>query len=236
MSYNIITYCSKTYLPCLKQSINTWLNTGAQQIFVYSDGIPKLFSNEEVVVKNIFEPTKLRSVNCFRKAIALKHHMDNYKHLNIVLLDVDCFVFGELGSVFDDNFDIAVTCTKSPVKRKINDINAGVLFVKHSHLTEEFVDDWSEKAEDFRQSQSQDQEWLNRVVKKNKHLIVHVLDQKCYNHYPHINLPQNIANWINDIEKCDEIKIIHMAFGLWKSIELVNSIMKTRGENLAEYI
>lgn len=228
--FEIVTYCSNTYVPCLNKTIGSWISSGTKKIHIYTDKNSTCFDvscylNENIHVYAIQDPSNDRSINCKRKFYALENCLNHTEEQCVLLLDVDCFITGSLSSMCDEYVDIAVTTRKE--SKKSNDISAGFILVQKNKCTKQFMRELCRAIEND-DGPSADQSNLTRLLKQAKFLSDLHLDYKEYNFYPDTNSVGHITKWKKHIAQYSKsIKVIHFAHGLWKDTKLFNEILES---------
>lgn len=71
--YNIISYCSENYKDCFFFSIDSWINTNASKIFIYTDGWSLENFNEKVQFIPFFSKTENWVDNTSNKVLCVEH-------------------------------------------------------------------------------------------------------------------------------------------------------------------
>jgi len=227
--YDIVTYCSKNRFDAFSIFARSWLETNAANIHVYCDhGYCNWWSRWAKIGINVypcFSYCSSAEAGCARKAESLKIHVGQIPS-QFVLLDVDCLVRRDIEHVFDKDFDIAITVDprSRQVRRKCN-ISSGVIFVKNTLSTRDFVDEWVEK-QSVARGPCKDQSTLVKAIKRSSCGVVE-LSEDLYNCYPHTNAPYDISDWIHRVKHpmdLDQTKsghnhITHFAHSIWKKID-----------------
>lgn len=220
MKYHIVAYCSENYKSILRFVVPSWLHDDVQEVHVYTDDWAIPFSDSRIELITLFDKSTDVGVHCSRKAKALQHFCKKHpKTKNIILLDIDCYVIGELLTVFDNDFDIAPTIYDVPHRRRLNNVSSGVLFLKNNMKTRQFIDEWVKRQDgDREQTRCRDQRQLSKLLKKNGlNLNLYCLDYKIFNWHPMTANIGHIKQWKDKI--CHDCKILHFAFGLWNDIK-----------------
>ena len=76
MGYSIFTLCSENYLDAYHFSIDSWLETKADKITIYTD-FDLERKSERIEVLKYFEPSDDWLVNVGRKVTAAQHYLRN---------------------------------------------------------------------------------------------------------------------------------------------------------------
>ena len=107
MGYMIYSLCSANYRDAFDFVIDSWLASDAGHIRIYTDD--PSWKDDRVELKCMFEPSTDWLVNAARKSNATLDAVQTISAENIVFLDIDCLLTGDIGHVFEKDFDIAVT-------------------------------------------------------------------------------------------------------------------------------
>ena len=105
--YSIFTVCTNNYQDDNKFTCRSWVATRAAKIFIYTDNpsFPRYSSKVEIVP--YFSRNDDWLVNVGRKVIAAQDMVKRSPTDNMVFLDSDIFLCGDIAEVFNKSFDIA---------------------------------------------------------------------------------------------------------------------------------
>jgi hypothetical protein len=143
MSFSIVTYCSRNYKDAIDLTLDSWLGTQAEEIFVYCDWRWKTTRNRVVTVKLFDEETDWL-INCGRKVEVARHFCANTDRHNIVFLDSDCYLVRDISEIFNnDAFDLGVTRLEGRTA------TCGVWFARNCASVRTFMQEWLDLSENY---------------------------------------------------------------------------------------
>lgn len=237
INYNIVSYCSQSYLPILEKTINNWLRfDNIDNIYIFTD-FDYFYNNERVVRIKNFKSDYNFSVNCSRKVDSL-WQLINYPNENlnnILLLDVDCLIINDISEIFNYDFDICVTHYGLPNEIKTTkNISSGFLALKKNPKSIRFVTDWlDQQCQGIIKRPCIDQSSLTKLIKqysKNDQFKIGLVEAEIYNNHPWSSNRQDVDKWLEKIiQKKSEIKILHLCKGLIYSESILEFVHKNFG-------
>ena len=148
-NFEIFAYCSKNYEDAYNFVINSWTRpANVTKVTIYTDWDLKP-DNPKVEVINMFEESKSWIIGTGRRLDVIKHFSDRNKGQtkNILFLDIDCFIVGDVSEVFNRPFDIAITRLFCGEDYANKTATAGLWFAKLSSGYYNFIEDWFKRAE-----------------------------------------------------------------------------------------
>jgi len=98
-----------------------------------------------------------------RKVESLVHFWRDYDYDHVIFLDIDAYIIAELGGLFAQDFDVALTRFNRPKSH----VSSGLFFLKRNDRTSSFIDRWNQVQTRFK-----------RMNKHRKGRGGSVLDQK----------------------------------------------------------
>ncbi|KKM02884.1 hypothetical protein LCGC14_1779980 [marine sediment metagenome] len=227
MKYHLVAFCSHNYQHAMESSMPSWLASDAETINVYMDGWDTQ-AYTGVTTYPIFQPCNDRGVNCVRKSEALlRFCADNTDKRHVVMLDVDCYILGNLMDAFCvyGQFDVAVTVYKNlKQKHRLKNVSAGALFIRNTPQTRRFLRQWiMDQQSDCYQTPCRDQKCLSLLLHRNPlELNIKQLDYNIWNAHANPTVLKTDNNPMGWLENLDEhCRVLHLARGLWKNKELV---------------
>jgi hypothetical protein len=224
MFYDIVTYCSAHYTPRLEKTINSWSSqSSVKNIYIYTDSIiyldPKTYDSNKIIYRNIFEPSTDFGTNCARKALCIQNFLRS-NFTNALFLDVDCLIIKDLSSLFEENFDVAVTIYPEVKPRyQTRNISSGFIAFKNCINTGSTIDLWVDIQNNIVQenvnSPCRDQKALSEVItemKVNAKTNIKLLNGSIYNSHPLSGGIGFVKEWVKRI-KINKPFILHFASG-----------------------
>ncbi len=135
MQYDIVTVCTSQYRDAYEFVISSWLRSVAARIHIFTDeqfadSTDRLLFYPILKSCDWFEGIGYK-VGCCRRSLDLGV-------ANLVFLDADCYLLGDIGMVFEDRFDVAVTRMRH---RKLT-VSTGVFFYRASGVVADFFKLW----------------------------------------------------------------------------------------------
>ena len=207
--YCIYTICTKNFRDCFDFSINSWLNnTIAEKIYIYTDDNTWVSKDSRIEIILLFDKCEdwLTSVNY--KVIASKDVLRK-PFEKFVFMDMDCYLLDDLGHVFNQKFDFAVTRLNDP--HPDVRVSTGVFFFKNTEKTYQFFIWWEElqknvwgKEKACSQSQNAFSVLIRKYHKTGEYKVLN-LDVDVYNR-------KITSKWITSIKEDliqDKIKVLH---------------------------
>jgi len=232
MEYDIIGFCSENYRGCYNFSIESWLATNARKIYVYTDGWTDDTRNGRIEFINISQKDTEWVVNTGKKVDCMLDYWNREGTLdNFCFLDMDNYVVSDLAEVFDMIETIGLT------RIYTRTTSAGNVFFIKNEISKKFLDDWSIKQEEHKQSKdwtghhgtAYDQWSLHELTAKD--LNIHNNEKVTVNQYKITSLVNEIWNcehddidlWCRMISQ-NKSKLLHFKMGRWSDERLVNRI------------
>ncbi len=145
MEYNIFTLCSANYRDAYEFVIDTWLQTKAKHLYIYTDDRNWRATTPRVKIIPYFDLSDDWLVNVGRRVLCLEDLSKREQNRNLLFLDIDCYVLTDLGHVFDMDYDLSVVRFEPG---KI--VSAGVYFAKNTLDVKRFAADWKTAQEHFK--------------------------------------------------------------------------------------
>ena len=143
-AYSIFTVCTRNYRDASDFSIDSWLATKARHIYVYTDDPTWVAKTDRISILPVFSASDSWLINVGHKARAFRRILDETPCENVVFLDADCYVWSEIGGVFEKDFDLAVTRFLKGVT-----ISSGIWFSRNNQRTKDFTNAWLKKQDEF---------------------------------------------------------------------------------------
>lgn len=141
VEYSIFTICTKNYRDAYEFTIDSWLRTSAEEIYIYTDDSTWKSNNDRIKIKKIFEPSKDWLTNVGRKSL-VGQATRKISTECLLFLDIDCYLVNDLGYIFDEHdFDFAVT--RFDEGRRRPPISSGIYFFHNTERNRKFFDDWA---------------------------------------------------------------------------------------------
>lgn len=223
MNYCIYTICTKNFKDAYDFSINSWLNnTTAEKMYVYTDDVDWASNNSRIEIIPLFDKCEdwLTSVNykvTASKAV-VKKPFDKF-----VFVDMDCYLTGDLGHVFEQEFDFAVTRLNNllPDVR----VSTGMFFFKDTEKIHQFFIWWEELQKNVwgkEKACSQSQNAFSMLIRKlNEDGDYNILDVDVdiYN--------RKISNkWLSGLEKdIKKVIVLHFYNNSYRNVDCVKKVM-----------
>ena len=141
----------------------------------------------------------------------------------VVYLDGDAFLVKPIDEIDDMPFDVGVTVRREgesedePLdshKKVMGQVNAGVLFFRHTQRTLDFVGKWKSLTQQVGNDQLALCTLLNVNIELPRNGIILIGELNV------LTLPTDIYNNYYEEDMSDEIKIIHMKCNSWKDLLL----------------
>ncbi len=246
--FSLFTFCSKEYRDALDVMLPSWLEaSGAAKIYVYTD-FDYPYDDKRVVIineiDNILEwlTDKLALKNVMRvrdsytneenskptqvkwlastgmKAYVFQKVMRK-RSRNLVYIDVDCYVKGDISHVFDQEFDIATTRMGHSNPKVF--VSSGIVFLRNNPDTRRFVKQWQETQEEniennigVRAYSASFQQRAYDYVIKNTECALLPLEESIYN-----SNRGNNDRWIQEVTK-DQPLVLHFKGRRWRNKQL----------------
>lgn len=227
--YNICTYCSKDSKNVLDITLSGWAKSEANSIHIYTDSQFDLpIKDKKIFLTPVFPPANDVQVCYTRKAEALEHLL-NFNYNNILMIDADCMILNDPGSLFNAPFDVCVSLPeKFDLKKPFNNISAGFCAIKKNKKSVKFVENWITLQNKHWRLKSRDQIALSEILSiiYNKcDTSIYTVSENEYNFYPQFKSDHEIYMWLKKLEQnINNVKIIHLAFQIWKNESLIKYI------------
>jgi hypothetical protein len=135
--YAIISYCSFNYKDAFDFVIKTWLSTDVDKIYIYTDDDKWKSDNERIEIIKFFEPSTDWVINVGRKGKIVHDFTHRHDYKKYILLDVDCYLLQNLGGLFNEDFDVAISRVA-----KGQMVSSGIMFINKTKESVTFVDGW----------------------------------------------------------------------------------------------
>lgn len=224
MKYSIFSLCTKGYRDAYDFVINSWLNnTNAEKIYIYTNDNDWRSNNKRVKIL-----TFSNDETNWNKIVAFKTdaYIDIYRRniTNSVFLDIDCYVFTDIGHVFEKNFDFAVT----RLYYENIAVNSGVVFTKRTEKLVRFYKEWRNLEYSLnkrnipkpRTCSNNQKSFSDLIRKKNKTKQMNILDldAQIYNRKAK---PEGLNVLLDQIHSGKEIKILHFVNNSYRNLEYV---------------
>ena len=169
MEYSIFSICTENYKDAYDFAIGSWLQKTKANITIYSDAQWPVKS-PRVQIKKIFSKSSDWGTNICRKAQASKEAFKEGK--NLAFVDMDCWLRGDLGHVFEKDFDLAAT----KLERKGN-VSTGVYFYRNNDKAKKFMDLWERKVKSLknfgnRSKRPLDQVTFSKTIEESKNMTI----------------------------------------------------------------
>lgn len=126
--------CTGNYWDGYDFVIESWLKTGVSRVVIFTDDPDRSHSDERVEFVKAFSHSTNWSENAARKAYATELAMKFTDYDHIAYLDIDCYLTGDVGHVFDADFELALT----RIERQY--ASNGVFFMKRCDRVDAFVE------------------------------------------------------------------------------------------------
>ena len=246
--YAIVAYCSCNYKDAFDFVIKSWLKQKTEKIFIYSDGEGFTYDNDRVEIIPIFSPHTDWVEGVARKVKSLYHFYNNYDYENILFMDIDAYPIKELGDIFNENFDAALT-------RFTGIVSSGLFFLQRNERTKKFIYNWYSAQSEYEKNKKHwhyhvaevlDQVSLSDISKhmhKNNQLIVKPINYNAYSFKV-----EDIDKWVKIEKNMDreqiaqkikyrqeyamkhkDIKVLHFYNNNYRNKKVVNDIFKVFG-------
>lgn len=239
--FDIITFCSANYFSRLEKTLKNWNNQQSiENIFIYTNEINKSYLDEyknlnKIKFIKLFEDgSTCFGTNCSRKAECLRHFINNNKFEHILLLDIDCLIIKDLSTLFEEDFNIAVTIyPEVKEKYRTNNISAGFVALKNCDQTKDFINKWLDKQNSFGQAPCRDQRSLSETITelyKNKNDIykIKLLNGNVWNSHPCNGGKGYVEEWLHRI-KINKPYLLHFASGSIEKQEIIDNAIIASG-------
>lgn len=226
MKYLMFGICTENYKDAFEFAIKSWTRQNASKIIIYSD---ITWDYPGVEIKKVLDKSTNWQKNICLKATCSKLALqEGYE--NVVFVDMDCYLRGDLGHVFEKDFDIATT----ELQRKGN-ISTGCYFMKNTESTNRFIDRWIKEVDKIGDNYGsrfgtlpKDQVTFSIVAENNNdhHLID--LPKSRYNRK--IKLVKRNEKQLNDIKNDDSL-VLHFYNKSYLSAENISEVFGALGED-----
>lgn len=237
--FDLIVYCSRAYLECVDLFGESWLKSGAEQVYVHTDA-PfedwREIGKGDIRYVHPFQgavgPVS-RGAQCRRKAECLGIQYTwmkvaaeaNYDR-GLAMIDADCYVAKPLTPIFENLQHPAITGPN--VLKLPGDVSAGAVFLPGLGVNRDFghtfIKSWLNIQKDIageHDSVNVDQQALNRVCRV-YYPEVKVLPDEIWNNYSGTNCPKDRQNWLANLRRlAGQVAVVHFAHGQWKYPALV---------------
>ena len=141
MSYRILTYMSRGYLPALNWVLSSWLRPEVEQILLVTDCMPSNLPPKVRVVAQ-YPPSEDWLVNnCRRAEMAARFLPDGL----VAFLDLDCWIRNDISEVFGPPGTIAVTRFWSKEAHTGGTIPDGTWYANVNEDVREFCREWDRR-------------------------------------------------------------------------------------------
>lgn len=235
MSFDIVTYCSRSYWSRLEKTLNSWSSQkSVDNIYIHTDHEVDNKISNKIIYKNMREEeSTCFGQNCALKAESLQYFINNYKFNNAILLDIDCMVMKDLNDLFDEDFNIFVTVYPEIKPRyQTNNISAGFVAIKNCNPSKDFINKWIDRQNNLGQAPCRDQKALSETItdlyKYSKDIYkIKLLNGNVWNSHPFSGGEGYIREWLHRI-RINKPYILHFASGAIDKQEIIdNAIIAT---------
>ena len=233
LSYDIVTYCSQSYMQAFDRNIASWLkNTKAKNIYIYTDTNPAKFKNKNkrIIIKPMFKKCNDWIINVGKKTECILDYLVLTDSKNFAFIEMDCMIFEDFGEVFMSDMDISVTRMFSEESYTHATITCGVWFANINDNTKQFFNHWHIQSNKYKEAGigvyagliAYDQLSFTDMIRPafiNKTMKVNPLNEKIY------NCEHSKMDILIDIIIKKRPKIIHFKGGKFKNQEYVETIL-----------
>lgn len=243
--YSIVSYCSESYLPRLKTTIQNWINQKTvKNIFVYTDSLADAcFLNKQdpegklrfIELRSLENEEENFGSNCAKKCKSLNNILNSplLKTENLLLLDVDCMFIKDIDDIFNKDSNVIVTVYPEVKERyRTNNISSGFVGVKKNQLGIEFATKWLEKQElSGHERPCRDQKSLSELVtenfkKLNDKYSIELLNGNAFNSHPYAGNKGHVVEWMNRLKLYKkEVHIVHFSSGTIEDQRVVDNAL-----------
>jgi hypothetical protein len=153
MEYDIITYCSESYIDAFDVHITSWLNnTCAKHIYIYTDTDESKFKikNKRIIIKPFYEKNDDWIDNVGRKIECVIDYLKSSKSKYVAFIEMDCYIVSEFDEVFNDNVDISVTRLFSTKRYTHGTVTCGLWFAQTSPPVLDFMTQWHDTSTKYK--------------------------------------------------------------------------------------
>lgn len=226
--YSIITLCTKNYRQAYEFVIDSWLRTDVEKIHVYTDDVEWESDNDRIEIIFYFKPCDDWITNVGKKVISCISANQLTIADNIIFIDIDCYITAELGDVFNNEFNFAVT----RLNEDSLDASTGIFFFRNNDKARRFFLDWQADQETARKKNRGVKEWcsayeqiafseLIRKRRDNGELEVMSLNADWYNRKTRTALIKH------DALRDPRLKVLHFYGASFKDSECIKEVNKT---------
>lgn len=222
-TYEILTYVSEKFWPCLKMSLPTMAkNCGAERVIVYSDsdGAPAACGTYgNVKYRKHFERSDDMQTSWDRKILLLQNHFQNSTTRFFIYMDADVFVRDEFKEAFFRMGPAVVGATRmfNATDRGRGEINAGIMFFQHKPELSEYLKEWLMLSEALKKDGKSG-------IWHEQHAASKLVHDAFQNNKPYLSCPlpediyncedDRVASWLERIEN-RKPKLIHFKASRW---------------------
>jgi UDP-N-acetylglucosamine pyrophosphorylase len=234
MKYSIFTICTENYRDAYEFVIDSWLNnTKAEKIYIYTDDDKWKISNPRIeLVKFLDKSTDwLKIVKT--KTTVFKHFLTTYNIDNSIFVDMDCYIKEDLGHVFENKFDVAVT----RLNQKRTAVSTGIILVKNREKMIPFLDEWNNQQEHLdskrrkvkeRTCSNNQKSFSDLIRKKNRDRKMNVLDLDV-DIYNRKAKPNRIKDLVKQEKAGKKIKVLHFYNTSYRNKKYVKQVTEEIG-------
>ncbi len=144
-TFDIVTYCSKSYIDAFDAHIRSWLNnTSAKHIYIYTDTDINKFkiNNSRVIVKKFHNRCDDWIESVGRKTECILDYLQNSKSKYFAFIEMDCYIVSNFEEVFREDIDISITRLFSKERYTNATITCGVWFTRIDDPVIDFMKEW----------------------------------------------------------------------------------------------
>jgi lipopolysaccharide biosynthesis glycosyltransferase len=214
----ICSYIGRNFSDCMKLTLPTWK---ADKILIYSD-------TDDFGIK-MFEPSEDPIESWHRKILIIQRTLKENPNENVLYLDGDVLMKGDVSEVFKNPADVIATrMVIRPDRPYYKEVNAGVSFWKSNERTLKFCEEWLKLEAELRKDPTipyAEQRAFNTLIYKGYDGLA---EWTCS------NVSENVFNFERDDDKQFvnhykeyNPKLIHLKQGKWKNQFILDFISKS---------
>lgn len=151
--YEILAYCSKNYQDALEFVLDSWTSIpSVSKVNLYTDW-DYISKNSKVEVNHFFFDVSYSWIEGTGRRLDVIRDYSNLnkgKSKNVLFLDIDCYIAKDVGEIFNSDFDIAISRLGNKESYTQSTATAGLWFCKLSPGYFNFIADWFNTANDFK--------------------------------------------------------------------------------------
>ena len=233
-NFEIFAYCSKNYKDAFDFVIPSWTKWDTvSKVTIYTDW-PCPCNDPKVEIVEMFEPDENWVIGTGRRLDVIQRYSKERGicGANILFLDIDCLITGDVSHVFREKFDIAITRLNNFESHTNQTATAGLWFARLNKGYFNFIGEWFKTAKEFKTKRigikkhliSYVQYSFTKVARTaNKKYHVLPIDENVYNSEHTVS-----SKWIAKIRKANPC-ILHYKGRRFRDKKLVNQTLKAAG-------